>query len=169
MLALSLLEFLFGLLINRSISDKTSNCFNVVSVSVLASAVCWMLHGGKAGTWMWFKPENWFSSVKHQKRSKHQSCLILLWDTTRKYFLNFCVSVNLYPLIMWFGLFQYSWNLQDVVHGAFKHWTSHLGKHYDACKHTTECCRWFSNLLQQKKKMWFSFWSCIIGLFIFLS
>lgn len=37
MLALSLLEFLFGLLINRSISDKTSNCFNVVSVSVLAS------------------------------------------------------------------------------------------------------------------------------------
>lgn len=40
MLALSLLEFLFGLLINRSISDKTSNCFNVVSVSVLALAVC---------------------------------------------------------------------------------------------------------------------------------
>lgn len=38
MLALSFWEFLFGLLINRSISDKTSNCFNVVSVSVLALA-----------------------------------------------------------------------------------------------------------------------------------
>lgn len=39
MLALSLLEFLFGLLINRSISDKSSNCFNVLSVSMLALAV----------------------------------------------------------------------------------------------------------------------------------
>lgn len=40
MLALSLLEFLFGLLIKRSICDKTPNCFNVVSVSVLALAAC---------------------------------------------------------------------------------------------------------------------------------
>lgn len=39
MLALSRLEFLFGLLINRNISDKSSNCFNVVSVSVLTLAV----------------------------------------------------------------------------------------------------------------------------------
>lgn len=39
MFALSLSGFLFGLVIKRSISDKTSNCFNVVSVSVLVSVV----------------------------------------------------------------------------------------------------------------------------------
>lgn len=39
LLALGPLEFLFGLLIKRSISDKTSNCLNVVSVSVLALEV----------------------------------------------------------------------------------------------------------------------------------
>lgn len=39
--------FLFGLLINRSISDKTSNCFNVVSLSVLASAMNATKEGGQ--------------------------------------------------------------------------------------------------------------------------
>lgn len=39
MLALSLLELLFGLHINHTISDKTSNCSNVVPVSMLTLAV----------------------------------------------------------------------------------------------------------------------------------
>lgn len=62
----SFLEFLFGLLINRSISDKTSNCFNVVSVSVLVLArsdECYK--GGEPGCG--FRPENQLASVKHQK------------------------------------------------------------------------------------------------------
>lgn len=94
------------------------------------------------------------------------------------------VSVTIYLLIMWFGLFQYSWNLRDVVRGAFKHWTSHLNKLYDACKHTPQrtarSCSWVSNLLQQKIKacyqsvgtcfsspwMWSSLCSLILALFL---
>lgn len=47
MLALSLLECLFGLLINHSISDKTPNCFNVVLISMLTLAHWWILKAGR--------------------------------------------------------------------------------------------------------------------------
>ena len=47
MLALRLLELLFSLLINHSIPDKTSNCFNVASVSMLTLAVWWFLRAEK--------------------------------------------------------------------------------------------------------------------------
>lgn len=59
MLALSLLEFLFGLLISRSICDKTPKCFGVVPVSVSGPAVLLMnaALGGEPGTMLWFHPE----------------------------------------------------------------------------------------------------------------
>lgn len=88
----SFLEFLFGLLINRSISDKTSNCFNVVSVSVLVLArsdECYK--GGR--TWMWFSTWEPARLCETSERSKHQSRLILHWDTTGEIFPELFITV----------------------------------------------------------------------------